>query len=451
MNTPRIMLNNRKRFLFSAALAAVLLLLAGGANALAATNTVRCVPKTSISTVCTSGAGESYIQDAVSNAKSGDVILVGPGYYNEWVYVNVSNLCIFGAQAGKDARNRHESGKESIVDASPGAYGYANGAAFYIEGDNVVIDGFTIQGGNEDAGDNGSGIYVDATEPVQILNNIIQNNAIGLYLYDTQYALVEYNLFQNNNNGNAGWDVSNFDGQSGIGIGEYEGGSGITITKNAFEGNLGAAMWLLNAGNSEISKNTSEKDGSFLGSSYCDSIYFEHNQGKDFGAQGVQQVWGTAADAAIDVTYYNYGLQINDNVLDKGRVAGYNGIAFSTIFGVYTGEYVCEYCQVSDNTVTHFAANGIVAEPYGSDATLEYSMISHNDVEDNGKDGILIGNAPHNYYNAVSDNKAEGNGRNDCADDTANDFTAGTYNTWFNNIGTYSYPEGLCAQSGWWH
>jgi parallel beta-helix repeat protein len=445
------MLSNRKRFLFSAALAAVLLLLAGGGKALATTNTVWCVPDTSISTACASGAGQSYIQDAVSSAISGDVILVGPGYYNETVYVNVSNLYIFGAQAGKDARNRHESWKESIVDASSGAYGYANGAAFYIEGDNVVIDGFTIQGGNEDAGDNGSGIYVNATEPVQILNNIIHNNAIGLYLYNTQYALVEYNLFKNNNNGNAGWNVSNFDGQSGIGIGEYEGGSGITITKNAFEGNLGAAMWLLNAGNTEISKNTSEKDGSFLGSSYCDSIYFEHNQGKDFGAEGVQQVWATAADAAIDVTYYNYGLQINDNVLDKGKVAGYNGIAFSTILGVYTGKYVCEYCQVSDNTVTRFAGSGIVAEHSGSDATLEYSMISHNDVEDNGNEGIAIRNAPGNGMNAVFDNKAKGNGSYDCIDKTEKGLTAGTYNTWFNNIGTFSYPNGLCTQSGWWH
>jgi parallel beta-helix repeat protein len=218
------MLNNRKHFLFSAALTAVLLLFAGGAKALAATNTVWCVPNTSISAACTSGMGKTHIQDAVyAPAQSGDVILVGPGYYNETVDVNVSYLYIFGAQAGRDARNRHESWKESIVDASPGASGAGHGAAFHIEpGEyNVVIDGFTIQGGNAAAGIDGSGIYLDdGAYMIQILNNIIQNNAIGLCMNNSSYDLVEYNLFQNNNNGISGSGVvyPAFNGRSGVGI-----------------------------------------------------------------------------------------------------------------------------------------------------------------------------------------------------------------------------------------
>ena len=150
MSTLHVMSNSRKHFLFSAALAVVLILFAGGAKAVTITNNVWCVPNTSISTACTGEA--THIQDAVYDALAGDVILVGPGYYHEWVNVNVSNLYIFGAQTGKDARTRSGWSNESIVDASPGASGKGEGAAFYIEDHvaNVVIDGFTIQGGREE-------------------------------------------------------------------------------------------------------------------------------------------------------------------------------------------------------------------------------------------------------------------------------------------------------------
>jgi hypothetical protein len=109
---------------------------------------------------------------------------------------------------------------------------------------------------------------------------------------------------------------------------------------------------------------------------------------------------------------------------------------------------VCEYCQVSDNTIKRFAGNGIVAEPYGSAGTLSYSLISGNDVEENGNDGILVGLAPYNYYNSLFENLAEGNQTNDCEDDTGpgNPLTLGTYNTWFNNIGNLSSPAGLCRR-----
>jgi parallel beta-helix repeat protein len=381
-------------------------------------------------------------------AQIGDVILVGPGYYHETVYVNVQNLYIFGAQAGKDARTRYESGQESVVDASPGATGSGGGAAFFIAQDGVVIDGFTIQGGTSVGGAYGSGICFFSQGAIEILDNIIQNNAIGLYMNYPSATLVEYNLFQNNNNGAAGSSILGFGEQSGIGVGAYGLAYATTIAENAFEGNLGAAMYMLGTYYIEITKNTSESDGSFVVFYDCEHAYFNNNQGKDFGAKGVRPVFTYTAEAAIDLAYHNWELQIDDNLLDKGKLADYNGIAFSTHAGV---DDVCVYCQVSNNTITRFAGNGIVAEAHGSSGTLEDSMISHNDVEDNGKDGIAIRNAPVNGLNAVFDNKAKGNGQNDCEDDTANGLTAGTYNTWFNNIGSYSYPEGLCASSGRWH
>ena len=59
--------------------------------------------------------------------------------------------------------------------------------------------------------------------------------------------------------------------------------------------------------------------------------------------------------------------------------------------------------------------------------------------------GILIGASPYNYYNTLVDNQAEDNHTNDCEDDTTGTFTANTANTWFNNNGNLSLPNGLCA------
>jgi hypothetical protein len=455
MDMFRITLNDRKRFVISAAMGALLVLVAGGANALATTNTVWCVPNASISATCTPGKGKLHIQDAVyAPAQPGDVILVGPGYYNETVYVNVSNLSIFGAQAGKDARvDRHDTSKESIVDASPtpSLYGDGSGATFQVYGDSVVIDGFTIEGGTTGyaAGILVWGLDYSVGTSHRLVNNIIQNNAVGISLYyGVPSALIEYNLIKGNNQGTPSeWDYPAE--LPGVGIAAYEPQNTCTITENAFERNLAAAIFLYYSDGTAITGNSSEGDGSFLidyGGSYT---FFAHNQGRDFGAKGVWPYWsGYSADGAVDLIYYDDSAQINGNDLERGKAAGYNGIAFSNLYTVY---YNCRYCQVSNNRISGFAGNGIVAESAPSQGTLYYSGISGNVVMDNGKGGILIESGEYNYYNTVFDNEAKGNRANDCEDDTKNGFTAETYNTWFNNIGSTSSPAGLCTARGWGH
>ena len=51
------MLNNRRSFVFSAVMGALLVLLAGSANALATARTVRCVPSSSVNPSCTVAHG----------------------------------------------------------------------------------------------------------------------------------------------------------------------------------------------------------------------------------------------------------------------------------------------------------------------------------------------------------------------------------------------------------
>jgi hypothetical protein len=372
------------------------------------------------------------------------------------------NISILGAQAGHDAREgRYDPSEESIVDAtgkgSPGPTTAGGGAAFYVGAVNVVIDGFTIEGGT--SGEYGSGIYVPSgSTQIQILDNIIQNNAIGAYL-NSYFDLVEYNLFKTNNTPASGSELlpKSFCGVQGYGIVGITTTTGLagfndgSITENAFEGNSAAAIYLHYSRSDEVTKNTSEKDGSFLVCFECYLDYIDHNQGRDFRPKASFPVVEASqpADAAIDLLYFNQSLQINDNDLEKGKTSGYSGIAFSNIAG--TG-LCCNMCQVTNNKIRGFAGHGIVAEAaIGSTGTLYGSWVLRNVVEDNGLDGILIASGDDNSSNTVLENKAQDNGVNDCEDDTGpgGPYTAGTSNTWFNNIGTSSSPSGLCAPGRW--
>ena len=119
MNTLSVMLDNRKRFVGAAALAALLVLVVGGANALA--NTVWTVSKTSTNATCSAGKTTcNTIGAAVSAASGYDVIVVGPGTYTDEVTISGKDgLVLYGAQAGNDARvERWDTSKESIVDAT---------------------------------------------------------------------------------------------------------------------------------------------------------------------------------------------------------------------------------------------------------------------------------------------------------------------------------------------
>jgi len=460
MNVPAITLNARKRFLYVVAMAVVFVILASGADALA--NTVWCVTKTSYvpNPACTPSTTFSTISAVLGLTSSPgpvqqfDVMVVAPGYYNESVEITVSNLSIFGAQAGRDARvDRWNPANESVVDATnqesltfPGG----GGAAFFVEGSNVVIDGFTIQGGGvattNPLGAIASGMYV-VGEGAQILNNITQNNALGVFLGSG--SLVQHNLFKTNNAGKVGAGLIPFAGMAGFGIAGL-GASGAAITENKFEGNWAAAMDFLACIALEVTKNTSEKDGAFAVVSGTGSSFLSQNQGRDFRPKAPLPLTGppqVQADAAIDVGEASF-LQINDNDLEDGRTTGYSGIAFTTVF---PGGYYCVFCQVSNNRISRFAGNGIMAEASSGSGTLTNSGISGNDVKENGNVGILIEESTGNSGNTVVANEVRGNDTNDCEDDSYLTSpsppvgTAGTINTWFNNIGSLSLPAGLCT------
>jgi len=202
-----------------------------------------------------SGATFTTIQAAVNAASAGDTIKVCSGTYNEFVVVD-RQLTILGAQAGNDARTR------AVPVTSESVVGSGHGA-FQIEANQVVIDGFTIQGVNIDPNVDstalGAGVWTNpgfsgTNGGHQIRNNIIQNNIIGIELDNdgTLQTKVERNLIQNNNqsgpDGGTGIDSNfglisavidsnKFVGNNNSGIGNFGGGSNIAISNNEFANN----------------------------------------------------------------------------------------------------------------------------------------------------------------------------------------------------------------------
>lgn len=221
--------------------------------------------------ICNVPADYLTIQGAV-NDPGCTTINVGAGTYNELVQIS-RTVTLNGAQVGVDARTRAVPvSSESVVGSGDGA--------FQILADNVVIDGFTIQGVTNDPNVVGHGLVAGIwTNPGfsgtngghQIRNNIIQNNIIGIELDNTGLfqTKVQFNLIQNNNfsgpDGGTGIDTNfglnnavidsnKIAGNINSGIDVNAPGSTLTYSNNEFDSNR-RAMGLSSVASSTISMN----------------------------------------------------------------------------------------------------------------------------------------------------------------------------------------------------
>lgn len=193
------------------------------------------------------------IQSAVADP-SCDPITVAPGLYAEQVTIT-RTLTLNGAQAGVNATMRpFVPASESIIDHPCGPV--------QIEADNVVLNGFTIQGSMLLDPCFLSGIWTNpgfsgTQGGHQILNNIVQNNISGIELDSTCVypTLVQHNLIQNNSNPGRG---------SGNGIQTNFGLCNATIDSNKFSGDTSSSILVvapssqLNVTNNELVAPTPE-------------------------------------------------------------------------------------------------------------------------------------------------------------------------------------------------
>jgi titin len=178
------------------------------------------------------------IQAAVDAAAANAVINVDPGTYSEQVTV-AKTLTIRGAGASIDARSnaRQNSTAESVVNGFLNSDGTRT-TSFYLNANNIVLDGFTIEGQTSTTGF-GAAVHMSASRVgIQVLNNIVQNNATGVHLSNNSASVplvVRGNLFRNNNQNGP------HSGRALYSDGSISGGvlQNVVIDNNAFVGNKG--------------------------------------------------------------------------------------------------------------------------------------------------------------------------------------------------------------------
>ena len=226
----------------SLALVAAALTISGIATATAATLTVG----NASSLPCTGTF--PTIQSAVIAASAGDTISVCPGTYNESVSID-KTLTLLGAQNGVDARTR-SGANESIITMAC--------SPVQILADNVVLDGFTVEGSTMLDPCTIAGIWMNpgfsgTHGGFKIRNNIVQNNIIGIEMDNTGAipASIDHNLIQNNNN--PGPD-------GGTGIDTNFGATNVVVDSNKFVGNTNSAIDMVNAGGSNVTFSNNEFD-----------------------------------------------------------------------------------------------------------------------------------------------------------------------------------------------
>jgi hypothetical protein len=191
------------------------------------------------------------INAAITAASPGTTINVCAGFYHEQVNVNKNNLTLLGAQANTDARTRAflpDPTTQSIIEHECGPV--------QLEADNIVLNGFTVQGSTLTDPCFLAGIWSNpgfsgTKGGFEIVYNIVQDNISGIELdsnCDASSTLVQYNLIQNNSVPGRG---------SGNGIQTNFGLCNATIDSNKFSGHTNSSF-LVVAASSNLTFSTNE-------------------------------------------------------------------------------------------------------------------------------------------------------------------------------------------------
>ncbi len=122
---------------------------------------------------CNGNDDYSTIQQAVNDAKPGDIIFVYNGFYHENIIINKSLTLI-----GEDKYN-------TVID------GYGYGDIITFNADNISIKGFTIQNGHY-------GIFSENTSDHEINDNNIFYNLQGVSFFNCSNLLIKNNDFIEN-------------------------------------------------------------------------------------------------------------------------------------------------------------------------------------------------------------------------------------------------------------
>jgi parallel beta-helix repeat protein len=343
------------------------------------------------------------IQKGAGDVDAGGTVNVAAGTYTSALHIT-QTVTLRGAQSGVDARTRAGvPASESILTNTVN-----------VQADNVVIDGFTIQGvDGVGVGDYGTGLYLyKAYSGYQILNNIIQDNVFGLYMHSSgaTQSIIRHNLFQSNNRTGSGSGQGIYTDQgvenvlvdanrfSGHAIADVDfssttpgAQSNITFTNNAFESSY-MAFIILHLSSSAIMSNT------ISGTTWAESGAI-----RLYGAvDGLDIIGNTLVDNAGQAVRIGGGYGANQNMnIQFNRIAGNGGgvtiIGSGGYVGILNAENNWWGCNTGPGTAGCDAISGSIdANPWltfrvsadpatifvGGSSTLTADMTLNSNAQD---------------------------------------------------------------------
>ena len=410
---------SRMRYRAIAALVAACgLTLAFAGNALAAsTQWVNDNVAVGTNTSCAS-PGYNDIQSAVTAATAGDTIKVCAGTYSGQIVVG-KQLFLRGAKAGIDARTRGTSGESTVQGLNTDTFG------FNLVADNVVLDGFRVQGVGNGPGIQTSPLYSGYV----IQNTIIQNNAFGIYANtgSASQNVIQTNLIKNNN---ANLGVAS---AAGNGIYADQGTNRLLIARNKMTGQQNSGFLFTNTGLIEnrdvtIQRNQAVNNATFVnlfGNNTNFQIRSNTTNDTNPANDGSQ---GTAIRIADNAN----GVLVTGNTIKNSPFSGVavRDAEFTTL--------APDNIDIQLNTITGAEGNGIdVTDSVQGAVSVYKNTVRHSDL-----DGIFFGSATGG--NLINSNSSLFNAGFDCHDQSTGTGTSGTNNTWTQNVGNTSSPSGLC-------
>lgn len=294
------------------------------------------------------------ISAAISAASPGDTIIVAAGVYNEQVVINVANLTLLGAQANVDARMRtYIPANESTITFATPAFG---SGIVNIASPNVIFNGFTVQGNGTIlnstaaifAGD--SGVFLPSTTTLdvtglQLLNNIVQNNANGILIASIESIpkpinyLVKHNYLQNNS---GDFTIGNghgvfFSNSAGFVM------TNVSVTENLFNGmETSSSVNLSNVTTATVSYNVMNQDNTIA----------------LLGTTGVSIIGNVTSGAT-------------------GIISGQPSTSSNTANAIFVG-FGCSNTTITDNLIYTATSNGISIFQGNSNITITDNCIVGN-------------------------------------------------------------------------
>ncbi len=356
------------------------------------------------------------IQAAVNAANPGDTLRADPGTYNEDVFIN-KRLTLQGAQHGVDP---------GAVLPPPAAQSILTGtgvSAPIVKASgvsNVTIDGFTVQSPATGSGALNAGIYIPGGTGITVKNNVIQNNTAGVVELNAAVS-IQHNLIQTNNRPGSG---------SGNGISFVTTSSSslpTVISDNHFFNETTASVLLAPAPGQRVSNVTASGNVLVNSAGFAlirsSAIIVSGNSETNLVGSPITNMGGSG----IYLGGGDSGVTVDGNtVVNSGA-----GLHVVRTFDIENSDL-----QILNNTFEQSVTYGIFVGP----GSLGSSTIANNHVVNSGIDGISMASGT----NTLTSNQASNSATLDCADVTTGNGTAGTDNTWQDNLGQTASPLGIC-------